>query len=182
PDVTTDHGKAHRWCRFLNASFKHTPPPYADAGLYSTVEDLLRWDQALYTERLMSQKSLTAMRSLLIRISMTAPRGTFNGSYGYGWIITDQFNHRAEVHGGIADGFRTFMMRFPEDKATIIFLGNLDVAPMEAIARNLTAITFREKYQLPKQAIAQVLFDTILSHGIEPALKKYPSLEEHSVR
>lgn len=52
-------------------------------------------------------------------------------------------------------------LRFPEDKATIVFLGNLDVAPMEAIARSLTAITFGEKYHLPKQAIAQVLFETI---------------------
>jgi CubicO group peptidase (beta-lactamase class C family) len=166
-------GYVRRWDRFLNALFKQTPPAYADAGLYSTVEDLLRWDQALYTERLISEKSLAAMLSPLIRMSITAPWGTFNGNYGYGWIITDQFNHRAQVHGGIADGFTTFIMRFPEDKATIVFLGNLDFAPMDAMARSLTAITFGEKYQMPKQSIAQILFDTTMTEGIEAALKEY---------
>ncbi len=171
-------GYVWSWDRFLNPSFKHTPPPYADAGLYSTVEDLLRWDQSLYTERLLSKKSLATMLAPVIRMSMSAPWGTFNGSYGYGWIITDQFNHRAEVHGGIADGFTTFIMRFPDDRTTIVFLGNMDIAPMEAIARNLTAITFGEKYQLPKQSLAQILFDTILSHGIESAVKKYHLLKK----
>jgi CubicO group peptidase (beta-lactamase class C family) len=75
-------GYVRRWDKFLNALFKQTPPPYADAGLYSTVEDLLRWDQALYTERLISEKSLAAMLSPLIGMSITAPWGIFNGNYG----------------------------------------------------------------------------------------------------
>jgi len=163
--------------RFLNALFRRTPPPQADAGLYSTVGDLLRWEQALYTERILSKKSLNAMFAPSIVMSMTAEWGTFAGSYGYGWIVTDQFNHRAEVHGGIAGGFTTFIMRFPEDKATVIFLGNLDLAPMETIARNLTAITFGGKYELPKESIAQVLFETIMGQGIQATLKEYRHLK-----
>lgn len=53
--------------------------------------------------------------------------------------------------------FSTYPWQRRDRKATIVFLGNLDIAPMEAIARNLTAITFGEKYQLPKPAIAQLL-------------------------
>lgn len=159
--------------RFLNALYKHTPPPYADAGLYSTVEDLLLWDQALYSHRLLSEESLKEMFFPYIALSMTEPWGTFKGSYGYGWILTSQFKHTAEVHGGISDGFTTFIMRFPENRTTVIFLGNLDIAPMETIARDLTAIAFGERYEMPKESIDQVLFDTFVKQGIGAAVKQY---------
>ena len=60
----------------FNAAHVDMAIPYSAGGLYSTVEDLYRWDQALYTEKLISSKSLAEI--------LTHGKG----SYGYGWYIT----------------------------------------------------------------------------------------------
>ena len=93
---------------------------YASGGLYSTVEDLYRWDQALYTEELVSKEVLDAIFTSYINI----PPESNGESYGYGWVIADKFNHRWIGHEGIVPGFATELDRYPDDKVTIILLSN----------------------------------------------------------
>lgn len=57
---------------FINAPYVSPTTNYADGGIYSTVGDLLLWDQALYSEKLISRKSLDEMFT------------PFKGGYGYG--------------------------------------------------------------------------------------------------
>ncbi|MCI0526873.1 MAG: beta-lactamase family protein, partial [Nitrospira sp.] len=72
--------------------------PYASGGLYSTIEDLYRWDQVLYTEQLMSQELLDLIFSPHVRIPDTGL------SYGYGWVVGEMNNHQVVGHdGGIKD-------------------------------------------------------------------------------
>jgi CubicO group peptidase (beta-lactamase class C family) len=102
--------------------------PFSAGGLYSTVEDLYRWDQALYTEKLVSRKSLETIFT------------PFKGSYGYGWYITEQFGRRFITHGGWINGFAASIARLPDDRVTAIVLSNLDGAPVSTMARNLVAV------------------------------------------
>jgi CubicO group peptidase (beta-lactamase class C family) len=106
--------------------------PHAAGALYSTVEDLLLWDQALYTEKLVPAARLEAM--------FTARKG----DYGYGWFICEHANRKCMEHRGGIAGFMTSIARYPEDKVVIIVLCNFDTAEPEKISRDLAAMLFRD--------------------------------------
>jgi len=92
-----------------------------DGGVYSSVMDLYKWDQALYDNDLLSPASW----------QQAWTPGLEN--YGFGWRIDDYNGHKRLHHSGSTSGFRNFMQRFPEEKLTIIVLTNRaepDVAPL----------------------------------------------------
>ena len=95
--------------------------PYSAGALYSTVEDLYRWDQALYTEQLIPRELLDQM--FAPRISLY-PDVVGSVEYGYGWFVLDHLGRRAVGHGGAIDGFRAWIFRYPDDRITIIVLSN----------------------------------------------------------
>ena len=104
----------------LNAIHIEMDAAYAAGGLYSTVEDLLLWDQSLYTTRLVSQPSLDA----IFTAHTTTP---FEGTaYGYGWYIQRAFNRTLVGHAGGLPGFSTDIDRFPEEGVFIVLLSNLE--------------------------------------------------------
>jgi CubicO group peptidase (beta-lactamase class C family) len=101
---------------------------FAEGGLYSTVEDLYKWDQALYTNHLVSKESLrqifTSTVTVVASPGFTVPPGIWY--YGYGWMITQQSGHRLIKHGGRIPGFTAYLARYPDDQLTIIILSNWD--------------------------------------------------------
>jgi CubicO group peptidase (beta-lactamase class C family) len=134
-------GYSLRGEKIVNASYLDMSIPFSAGGLYSTVGDLYLWDQALYTEKLLKKQSLDAM--------FTAVRH----DYGYGYGVAKLFNHRVLSHGGGIEGFVTSIQRFPDDRLTVIVLSNLEGAPSGRIARDLAAIAFGEKYELPVERV-----------------------------
>jgi len=112
--------------------------PFAAGGLYSTVEDLYRWDQALDTEQLVSQDLLDLMFTPHAKMPVT------NMSYGYGWYIGEMNHHNVVGHGGQIDGFIAEIRRYTDDKATIIVISNRDSTGIGNIA-DLIAQTIFEK-------------------------------------
>lgn len=127
----------------VNAVYIDQSQPYAAGALYSTVEDFFLLDQALYSGKLLSQKSLNAM--------FTPANG---GSYGYGWFINKQFNRRAIVHPGGLPGFTSILARYPDDKVLIVMLSNVENSQVIRASSDLAAIVFGEKYELPKERVA----------------------------
>ncbi len=92
-----------------------------DGGIYSSLDDLTKWDQALYTDTLVSFENL--------KLAFTPAKET----YGFGWRIDEYKGHRRLHHTGSTSGFRNLIQRFPEDKFTVIILSNRkdpDVAPI----------------------------------------------------
>ncbi len=132
--------------KVTNAAYLDMSRPFAAGALYSTAEDLLLWDAALYTERLVSRKSFEAA----LNSSVDASVKSLTGKYGYGWLTMQQAGRRAQVHSGEINGFTSFLARFPEEHATVIVLSNFDNMPVETIAHDLAAIMFGEKYELPQ--------------------------------
>jgi len=103
---------------FENARFLDMSIPYSAGALYSTVEDLQKWDSALYTEKLVSARSLDMM--FQPRVKMDGPPGAGNPSeYAYGWVIEKwtlfggKQNVRVIGHGGGINGFNTLITRLP---------------------------------------------------------------------
>lgn len=112
--------------------------PYAAGGLYSTVEDLYRWDQALYTEQLVSEETLDLMFTPHAKMAM-------NGlGYSYGWFIGRMNQHPAVSHGGGIDGFVTEIRRYTDDRATIIILSNRQTTNVPQIADQIGRVVFQK--------------------------------------
>lgn len=123
----------------FNADYIHMNIPHGAGALYSTVEDLYKWDQALYKEKILSRATLNKMFTPAL-----------NG-YGYGWGIGSIFEHKRISHSGGINGFVTNITRFPEDNACIIVLSNLTASNLRRITRDLTAILLGEAYELPQK-------------------------------
>lgn len=123
-------GYALRGDTLITAPFVDMSVPFAAGGLYSTVEDLYLWDQALYTEKLISKKSLEMMFT------------PFKKQYGYGWFIDEQFKRLRISHGGRIEGYMNSIERFPQEKLTVIVMGNRDTVAAGRVSRNLAAIAF----------------------------------------
>jgi CubicO group peptidase (beta-lactamase class C family) len=116
--------------------------PYAAGSLYSTVEDLLKWDQALYTTRLLPEAAKQIMWT------------PFRENYAYGWNIgppaAEMFGgHRRMAHGGGINGFSAHFVRLPDPKVTVIVLGNNESASSSTVARDIMAIYYGHKYEVP---------------------------------
>ena len=138
----------------VNAAYMDMTIPYAAGGLYSTTEDLLRWDRALYTDTLVSQKSLDEI--------FTPDKG----GYGYGWSIGQRFNRRAIGHGGGIYGFATHIDRFPADRVTVIVLSNVEGASASKMANDLAAIVFGAPYEIPRARTAITLEPKVLEQYV----------------
>ncbi len=100
---------------------------YAAGALYSTVEDLYRYDQALYTDKLVPPAERSAMFTQQMPIPDSEYYGPLYGGkgwgYGYGWFIRPG-EPRLILHGGTLPGYRTELRRYPDDRITIIQLCN----------------------------------------------------------
>ena len=128
----------------INSDYLDMTVPYAAGSLYSTVEDLFAWNEALFSDKLLSAKSREAM--------MTVDKN----NYAYGLTVNQQHNRRVVSHGGGINGFSTFLARFPEEKVTVVALRNADYgspAPGK-VSQDLAAIVFGEKYEIPRERVA----------------------------
>ncbi len=92
---------------------------FGDKNIYSTPEDLLKWDQAMYTNQIFTKKTL---EEAFTPYSNEKP-GIRN--YGYGWRMNVYPDGRKIIyHNGWWHGNNTVFIRMIEDSVTIIVLGN----------------------------------------------------------
>jgi len=106
-------------------------------GLYSTVEDIYLWDLAYTHEKLVSRSSLKKMFT------------PFKDDYGYGWFTNPIAYRKCLNHEGSVNGFASCYIRFVEDCVCIIILSNFEQAPVKNISKDVVAIIFGEKYDIP---------------------------------
>jgi CubicO group peptidase (beta-lactamase class C family) len=85
-----------------------------DGGIYSSIDDLAKWDAALYDERLLRRSSLAA--ALTPATTTDDP----NTNYGFGWRITGD----TLWHSGETIGFRNVIVRWPRKRMTVVVLTN----------------------------------------------------------
>jgi CubicO group peptidase (beta-lactamase class C family) len=153
----------------VNANFLDMSIPYSAGALYSTTGDLLIWDQSLYTEKILSRKSLDEMFT------------PFKNNYGYGWDI-GKFLERKEInHGGGIFGFATQFSRFTDDKVTVIVLSNNETTNAAKITNSLSSIVFGAPYQIPSDAKvipAAILEKYVGQYQIAPSFILTVTLED----
>ena len=117
-----------------NAAPLDMQQPYSAGSLYSTVEDLLKWDQALYTEKLLPAAAKEKMWTPALQ------------NYAYGWNVRaaspQTFGYQVIGHSGGINGFSSMIIRLPEPNVTVIVLGNNGTTPASRVASDLLAIYF----------------------------------------
>ena len=103
-----------------------------DGGIYSSVEDLFKWDQALYTDKLVSFVTLEqAFTPAILK------DGTML-DYGFGWRIDEYHGFKRVHHTGQTCGFTTIIQRYPEQKFSVIILTNRNEPMLTELANRLT--------------------------------------------
>jgi CubicO group peptidase (beta-lactamase class C family) len=110
----------------------YTDGPYGDKNIYSTPRDLLKWDQSLYDNTILSQKILD---SAFTPYSNERPS---MHNYGLGFRLLNLKNGKKVIyHNGHWHGFNSAFARLPDEKATIIILGNKYNSSIYTTARKL---------------------------------------------
>ena len=130
PGYTMDGGKVR------NAGYLSMTQPYSAGSLSSSVDDLARWDAALYTEKILKKALLEKAWSSYVLKSGEATK------YGYGWALSKLRGRRSIEHGGGIFGFSTYALRLPDERIYVAVLANSD-SPMTApgyVAKKLAAI------------------------------------------
>src|SRR5579859_1884884 len=122
----------------VNAGFVHMSIPFSAGALYSTTEDLLRWEQGLFGGKVLKPESLA---------KMTTP---FKQDYAFGLGVSTQNGHKMIAHDGGIQGFSTALAYYPDDKLVVAVLANLN-GPAGQIAGNLAKVAHGEKVVLPTE-------------------------------
>jgi len=151
-----------------------------DGGIYSTAEDVFKWERALYTEKLVTQKTLQeAFTPNKLNNGLIATNRS-GYSYGYGWVvhIKDKINN-AVFHDGGLNGFSTMLYRELNNQNAIIFLTNKGSSfqsypTLEAVLN----ILHGEPMKLPTIPIIGVMNRTIAEKGMETAFNEYHELKK----
>jgi CubicO group peptidase (beta-lactamase class C family) len=146
--------------------------PYAAGSLYSTVEDLYLWDQALYGDKVLTAKS----KELMFKANLN--------NYGYGFVMTNvmlgpnKFAVPVIQHDGGINGFNTTIVRMIGEKRLVVLLDNAEHGQyLDKIASSVMGVLYDQPYDSPKQAIADTLLRTVIEKDAAAALKQYRDLK-----
>jgi CubicO group peptidase (beta-lactamase class C family) len=117
-----------------NSDYIDMTVPHAAGAMYSTVEDLLKWDQSFYSgPKILSAASQEKMFAPVLN------------NYAYGWAVEKQDSHLRIAHGGGIDGFNTYIARYPDDRLTVIVLSNHNGPTPGKLAAELAGLAFNGK-------------------------------------
>ena len=155
---------------YNNAPYLDMSIPYAAGSLYSTVEDLYLWDQALYTDRVLPEQT----RQVMFKPHLS--------NYAYGWSVRNaRFDAKIPVitHNGGINGFSTTIIRFPAEKHLIVMLDNSGQG-LDGLSEELAKILYDRPHQLPKMSVAEALFKTINEKGIAAGMQQFQDLKAKS--
>lgn len=162
---------------YVNALYIDMATPFSAGALYSTVEDLYLWDQALYTDKLLTEKT----KALLFKPYIPA----LGASYGYGWFVGNAPIGRSAdsvmviEHGGSINGFNTLISRIPADKDLIVLLNNTGGTRLGQMSRAIRGILYDKPYDMPKRSIADSVYAAIRQSGLDAGLGVYRDLKDH---
>jgi CubicO group peptidase (beta-lactamase class C family) len=113
----------------------------ADGSYYVSILDLVNWDLGLESTRANALFTQPTLDQLWQPTKLS--EGRVKG-YGFGWFTMKLHNRRVAFHGGAWQGFKSYIVKFLDDKLTIIFLANSWEANDFRIARGLMSIFYPE--------------------------------------
>ena len=103
-----------------------------DGGIYSSIDDLARWDAALYDDRLLSDAS----RALAFGVQARVADEPGVDGYGFGWRVQGGLLW----HSGETIGFRNVILRWPAERLTVVLLSNRNAPAPYATAMRIAEL------------------------------------------
>jgi CubicO group peptidase (beta-lactamase class C family) len=161
---------------YINSNYLDMSIPYAAGSIYSTVEDLFKWDQSLYTTEILPKDYMT----LYFEPQISAG----NSHYAYGWGVgyTQIGNSTDSIlaigHGGGINGFNTNISRTTSNNSLIVLLNNTGGAPLIAMTEAILGIMHGKEYDMPKQSVADAVLTVIDDKGIDAGISHYNKIKE----
>jgi len=123
----------------VNSNYIHMSIPGGAGALYSTTEDLLRWEQGLFGGKLLKAATLQ---------KMTTP---FKNGYAFGLGVGSANGRKTIRHNGAINGFNTLLTYYPESKTTVVVLSNLVGSALPQISTRLAALAHGENVTLQSE-------------------------------
>lgn len=128
-----------------NTSYIDMSVPYAAGSLYSTVQDLYKWDQALYTTQLLSEPG----KALMFK--------PYKSEYAYAWTASKAVIGSDTLallgHSGHVNGFGTYLLRTPKDHNLVVVLDNEGGPAVKAVSLDLLRVLYHRPTTGPKPAV-----------------------------
>jgi len=122
------YGYSEEHGRWMRTDQSVTSATRGDGRIYSSIDDLAKWDAALYDDRLLSDAS----RKLAFSPHVKVTGEPYEASYGFGWRITGD----TLWHSGESIGFRNVIVRWPKQHLTVILLSNRnDPEPYQTVLK-----------------------------------------------
>jgi CubicO group peptidase (beta-lactamase class C family) len=132
--------------RWIVTDQSPTSATLGDGGVYSSLADLLQWDEALGRHSLMTEAE---MRPALtpVRVPSKGPTGPDGApaDYGFGWFLNGWRGHPRMWHYGETVGFRTAIQRFTDDGLTVVVLSNRSDFDAPALSLKVADIYLESK-------------------------------------
>ncbi|HTI03988.1 MAG TPA: serine hydrolase domain-containing protein [Gemmatimonadales bacterium] len=116
---------------FMQTDQSVTSATLGDGGIYTNVDDMVRWDAALAQATLVDTATLT-----LATTPPPLPAGATT-EYGFGWFVDTYRGERRWRHTGETSGFRNAILRFPNRRLTIVILTNRSSGEPQAMAERI---------------------------------------------
>jgi CubicO group peptidase (beta-lactamase class C family) len=145
-------------------------------SIYTTIEDFFKWDQNFYDNKLgRGKQSLIEM--------MERPGTLKNGKtieYGFGLNVGSFYGLKLISHGGSFVGFRSYYMRFPDQRFSIVILANQGPFPDLEIASDIAILYLRDLFTEPLDKKQRTYRDREEEPSSRRILLKPEQLEEHT--
>jgi len=123
---------------FVKSDQSVTSAVLGDGGIYTSLVDYFKWDQALYSDVLVTQKTLEeAFTPGKLKDGTKIETG-----YGFGWFTETADGKKWVGHSGHTCGFSTYVLRIPKHKFTTVILINQRDIDTEKIAHKVTNLYF----------------------------------------
>lgn len=136
---------------------------YSTGGIYTTAEDLFKWDQALYTSQLLSDSSKSILFSPIKR------------DYACGWYVkkgVDEDNRPYErhFHGGWIKGYHAFILRRIPPRQVVILLDNSYSQELQTIKNRIWSALIEEEIRDIKPKLSNLLYDACANNTVNKVM------------
>ncbi|HEV2132611.1 MAG TPA: serine hydrolase domain-containing protein, partial [Longimicrobiaceae bacterium] len=159
-------GRAYSYAPRPGGGFRNSPLNYANVGatsLFTTVEDLAKWDRNFYEPQVGSEALFAQMES----------RGVLNDGrqieYAFALSIGEHHGLRTVGHSGADAGYRSYYVRFPEQRLSVVVLSNLSSFNPTRVALRVADIYLAGHFpdRRRSQAYAAPETDALRGHGAQ---------------
>ena len=135
-----DHLMGHytrRW-RYRVIDYTLNDGAVGDKGVYSTIDDMYKWDEALKANKLISGE---LKEQAFTRAKI---RNRWAVDYGFGYRLREKDGHKVVYHHGLWNGFRTSFVKYPSADATLIVLNHTNSLAKNTLANKLEHLILQE--------------------------------------